>query len=140
MTKNTPVLMARVSLLAVCAVALITASGSPLASSSKSEINDVFGPPMLTADSRPVRTDIEHERESSQPAISDNWIMTQVKARLLAEDDIDGLDVNVSASDGDVVLAGIVPSMKGRERAILIAHRVEGVQSVNAKALVVEEH
>lgn len=136
MTKN---ILVRVSLLPVCAVALITASDSLLASPSRSDTNGLFGRALLTADSRTVKSAIEHKHESSQPEISDSWIMTQVKARLLAEDDIDGLDVNVSASGGDVVLAGIVPSTKGRERAILIAHRVDGVQSVNAKALVVEE-
>lgn len=67
--------------------------------------------------------------------ISDGWITTQVKTKLLADDEIEGLDINVSTTDGRVVLAGLVPSEKIRDKVIVTAHRVEGVHSVNAKAL-----
>jgi osmotically-inducible protein OsmY len=72
-------------------------------------------------------------------AISDGWITTQVKTRLLADDEIKGLDINVSTSDGQVVLAGLAPSEEIRDKIIVIAHRVEGVHSVNARALQVED-
>ena len=55
-------------------------------------------------------------------AISDGWITTQVKTRLLR-----------------VVLAGLVPSEKIRDKIIVTAHHVEGVHSVNARALQVED-
>ena len=72
-------------------------------------------------------------------AISDSWITTQVKTRLLADDEIKGLDINVSTTDGRVVLAGLAPSEKIRDKIIVTAHRVEGVHSVNARALQVED-
>lgn len=72
-------------------------------------------------------------------AISDGWITTQVKTRLLADDEIKGLDINVSTTDGRVVLAGLVPSEKIRDKIIVTAHHVEGVHSVNARALQVED-
>lgn len=68
-------------------------------------------------------------------AISDGWITTQVKTRLLADDEIEGLNINVSTTDGQVVLAGLVPSEEIRDKIIVTAHRVEGVHSVNARAL-----
>lgn len=77
--------------------------------------------------------------EQAGEAISDGWITTQVKTKLLADDAIKGLDIEVSTDNGQVVLAGLVPSESVREKAILEAHRVRGVHSVNAKALVVEQ-
>lgn len=71
--------------------------------------------------------------------ISDGWITTQVKTRLLADSEIEGLDINVSTDDGRVVLAGLVPSERIRDKVIVTAHRVRGVHSVDARALQVED-
>lgn len=76
--------------------------------------------------------------EEAGEAVSDGWITTQVKTKLLADDEIKGLDINVSTTDGRVVLAGLAPSEKIRDKIIVTAHRVEGVHSVNARALQVE--
>ncbi|MFZ5655245.1 MAG: BON domain-containing protein [Pseudomonadota bacterium] len=77
--------------------------------------------------------------EAAGEAISDGWITAQVKARLLADEDTDGMTIEVSTADGEVTLAGLVPSRAVRDEAILIAHRVQGVQSVNATALQVRQ-
>ena len=77
--------------------------------------------------------------EDAGEAISDGWITTQVKTKLLADDEIEGLEIEVSTDNGQVALAGLVPSDKVRDKVIVTAHRVEGVHSVNAKALLVED-
>lgn len=76
--------------------------------------------------------------EEASEAISDGWITTQVKTRLLADDEVDGLEIDVSTADGQVSLAGLVPSEAVREKVILLAHRVDGVHSVSVQALQIE--
>jgi len=124
---------------AIAVSGAIVVSGVHLVSAAEPRIDGTIGRALLTADSRTASADIERADEESGKAISDSWITTQVKARLFADDDIGGLNINVSTSGGDVALAGIVPSDAVRERAILIAHRIDGVHSVNARALAVEE-
>jgi osmotically-inducible protein OsmY len=73
--------------------------------------------------------------ERSEDVMSDSWITTQVKTKLLADETIKGLDVNVSTKNGEVVLAGLMPDEATRDKAVLLAGQVKGVTSVNAEAL-----
>lgn len=76
--------------------------------------------------------------ERSGEVMSDSWITTQVKTKLLADDKIKGLDINVSTKDGEVALAGLVPDEATREKAAFLAGSVEGVTTVNTEALEVD--
>ncbi len=73
--------------------------------------------------------------ERSDDVISDSWITAQVKTKLLADGDIKGLNINVTTQNGEVILAGLMPDETVRERAISLAREVDGVSSVNTKAL-----
>lgn len=68
-------------------------------------------------------------------AAGDTWITTKVKAQLLADDMVKGLDIDVSTQAGVTALSGVVPTEAVRERAIAIATKVEGVKSVDARNL-----
>ena len=72
--------------------------------------------------------------ESNQP-MSDTWITTKVKAGLLAESDVSGLDISVETANGTVSLSGDVDSQAQIDRATAIARDIEGVRSVYAKQL-----
>ncbi|GMV69543.1 MAG: hypothetical protein AMXMBFR76_19820 [Pseudomonadota bacterium] len=87
-----------------------------------------MNPQTVTAKAKEVAEEGEH-------AAGDAWITTKVKAQLLADSDIKGLDINVSTKDGVVTLAGMVPSKMVRDKAISIAKGVKGVKSVNSDAL-----
>lgn len=77
--------------------------------------------------------------EDTGEKFSDGWITTQVKSRLLADDEVKGMDINVSTRNGEVILAGLVPSREMHDKVVLITHRVEGVRGVNTQALQTEE-
>lgn len=73
--------------------------------------------------------------ERSDDVMSDSWITAQVKTKLLADDDIKGLNVNVTTKNGEVVLAGLMPNEATRDKAVMLASEVDGVNTVNTKAL-----
>jgi len=87
-----------------------------------------MNPQTATAKVKKAASEGEH-------AAGDAWVTTKVKAQLLADSDIKGLDINVSTKDGVVTLAGLVPSKTVRDKAIAIAQGVKGVKSVNSEAL-----
>lgn len=60
----------------------------------------------------------------------DAWITTKVKAALLKETQMEGLDVSVETVRGTVVLSGNVSSEEQIRQAELIAVNIEGVKSV----------
>lgn len=76
------------------------------------------------------------QTESERP-MSDAWITTKVKAALLAESDVSGLDITVETANGTVSLSGDVETRAQIDRATAVAREIEGVRSVDAKQLVV---
>lgn len=61
--------------------------------------------------------------------ISDTWITTKVKAKLIATDDVDASQIKVVTENGTVYLMGIVKPEEA-EAAASIASTTDGVQSV----------
>lgn len=76
--------------------------------------------------------------EESQSPVSDSWITTKVKTQLLANDEIKGMDINVSTTNGVVTLAGVLDSQAQVDAAIAVAKGVEGVKNVDTRALKVK--
>jgi len=76
------------------------------------------------------------QTESDQP-MSDTWITTKVKAALLADGDVSGLDITVETANGTVSLSGDVDSRDQIDRATAIARDIEGVRAVDTKQLAV---
>lgn len=62
---------------------------------------------------------------------SDAWITSTVKTKLLADDKVGGLNIDVDTSSGMVTLTGTVSSAAERNRAIQVAKGTEGVKGVN---------
>jgi hyperosmotically inducible protein len=62
--------------------------------------------------------------------ISDMWITSDVKMRLIADDRTPGLDVNVDTMGGKVTLFGTVPSQTAKTAAEEDAKKVSGVTTV----------
>jgi osmotically-inducible protein OsmY len=59
----------------------------------------------------------------------DLWITSKVKAQLVNEKDIDGLNVKVTTEDSEVFLMGLLDKNEA-DRAVEIARRVNGVSRV----------
>lgn len=75
--------------------------------------------------------------DSSQP-VSDTWITTKIKADFLADDDIKGLDINVSTTNGVVSLAGLLDTQALVDKAVAVAKGTRGVTGVDSTALKVK--
>ena len=65
--------------------------------------------------------------------LEDAAITSSTKARLLADERINGLEVNVDTYEGVVTLHGHTETRNDRARAIEIASGVKGVRSVTSK-------
>lgn len=72
--------------------------------------------------------------ESEQPG-TDTWITTKVKADLLVTDGVEGTKINVSTTNGVVTLAGVLDDESQVSKAIEVARGIEGVVSVDSRAL-----
>ena len=69
--------------------------------------------------------------------IDDAWITSKVKAQLIADEDIAGLEINVETKDNRVHLIGDVPNAEVRAEAVRIAQTTQGVAGVDASRLIV---
>jgi hyperosmotically inducible periplasmic protein len=69
--------------------------------------------------------------------LSDTWIAAKVDSTLLWTSGVDGLDIDVEARDGKVMLKGPVDSEWERELAIELAQNIRGVKQVDASGLVI---
>jgi len=67
---------------------------------------------------------------ASANPVSDAWITTKVKVRLIRNPGIAPLNVNVDTRDGFVTLLGTVTTEDGKREAARQAMRVDGVTSV----------
>jgi osmotically-inducible protein OsmY len=70
--------------------------------------------------------------ERTARAASDSAITTKVKAGLVAEPDLSGMEIAVDTEQGVVMLSGFVESKAEADRAVQLAKSVEGVTSVKS--------
>jgi hyperosmotically inducible protein len=77
-----------------------------------------------------IKASANNDRIKTGKFIDDAWITAKIKALLLKEDGIKGLDVNVDTHEGLVQLAGWVNNPTQAARAETIALGVEGVKGV----------
>jgi hyperosmotically inducible protein len=89
----------------------------------------VWSPFQALADEYPV-SQIEADRTLGQ-IIDDATITTRIKTALLADNEVNGLRINVDTLDGNVVLTGAAESDAQIHHAGELAAHVEGVQSVD---------
>jgi osmotically-inducible protein OsmY len=64
-------------------------------------------------------------------AVSDAWITSATKLRLLANSETPALDINVDTQDARVTLFGVVPTAAAKATAEAEARKVNGVKGVN---------
>ena len=69
--------------------------------------------------------------EGAGEFVKDSAITTQIKAKILAAENIDSMQIKVDTDkNGVVVLTGAVKSEAEKEKVHNIAHSVDGVQKV----------
>jgi len=72
----------------------------------------------------------ERAGDRSARAASDTAITTKVKAGLVAEPDLSGMQIEVDTKGGVVMLSGVVASKAEADRAAKVAKSIDGVTSV----------
>ena len=77
-----------------------------------------------------VKANANNDRLKATKFVDDAWISAKVKALLLKDEQVKGLDVNVETHKGMVQLSGWVNSPTQIALAEKIAHSVEGVKGV----------
>jgi hyperosmotically inducible periplasmic protein len=69
--------------------------------------------------------------QQTATAIDDAQIVTKVKSKLAADDEIKALSIDVDSKDGMVTLTGTVPSDAAKDRAADIVKNTEDVKGVD---------
>jgi hyperosmotically inducible protein len=76
---------------------------------------------------------VEKKLDAAGQALDDTSITAKVKAKLVADDQLKALDIQVDTKQGEVTLEGTAPSEAARDSATRIAMEVGGVKTVNNK-------
>jgi len=107
--------------------------------------SEVEGPSRLTDRElwNEIDTDAAHAKDDSKTGVkqslSDAWITTAAKMRLLANDKTPALQINVDTDHGIVTLFGVVPTADAKKVAEIETAKVSGVHSVINALQVVPE-
>lgn len=130
----------RLSLIALCSGALLMAACSDAApektagqkldaavAESKAQAAE------MEAKAKNMGEKVEQKLDAAAQAMDDTAITAAVKAKLVADDSVKALDVQVTTLGGQVTLEGTAPTAVARETATRLALSVEGVKSVNNK-------
>lgn len=85
----------------------------------------------IRRESAEAKSDIATAANQAGDKMKDASITTKVNAELARDNDLSALKINVDTAGGNVVLRGSAPNAAARDRATLIAQRVEGVLTVD---------
>ena len=79
---------------------------------------------------------VEQKTDQAVQSVDDAAITATIKGKLVADDELKAIDINVDTDGGVVTLTGAAPSAAAVERATTIAKAVDGVSNVNNKLTV----
>ncbi len=88
------------------------------------------GPPKAKEKSAATAGKTESRLDRLEKEISDAWITTKVQSKYYLDDDVKGLQINVTTTGGVVTLTGKVGSAAEREQALSLAKSTDGVKQV----------
>jgi osmotically-inducible protein OsmY len=71
--------------------------------------------------------------------IDDSNITTQVNAIIVKDQDAQYLKIDVSSTNGEVVLAGFIHDRKAEDRIVAKIRQINGVKSVNSNLKIEEK-
>jgi len=82
-----------------------------------------------------LKSDVAVAADTTTEVVTDSWISTKVKSKLLADTLTQGTAMKVTTKDHVVFLKGTVASQAERNQAIKLAGETKGVVRVNARKL-----
>lgn len=77
------------------------------------------------------------ENRSTQETLNDQYVVSSIKTKLIANQEVSGLDINVDSFKGVVTLRGALRTQKEINTAIRIAKDTSGVSEVVSKLALV---
>jgi 3-oxoacyl-ACP reductase-like protein len=86
-------------------------------------------PPVSTAPAPMPSTDAAPSTTMGEK-VDDTVVTTKVKAALLADDTVKGMDISVKTVGGEVQLTGVVDNQMQMDRAVEVAKGIEGAARV----------
>lgn len=95
------------------------------------EVNNLIG--LSAPDSNTTKLEVDGRK--TEPAVSDGWITSKVKASLVLNRSLDGININVTTKGGIVSLTGEVITSVDKSKAIELARNIRGVRGVDADLL-----
>lgn len=91
---------------------------------------DVLADREIVADEAKASATPPSSEGSTKQAISDMWITTATKSRLMVDSETPAMDINVDTDGGVVTLFGVVPTEAAKKAAEADAKKVSGVKAV----------
>jgi osmotically-inducible protein OsmY len=88
------------------------------------------------ADRREIRERAVTAGAKAEATLEDAAVTTAIKSKLLADQTVSGMKIDVDTRDGVVTLTGQVASAAAKEHAIAIAQLTEGVRRVEDRLTV----
>ncbi|MBF0215217.1 MAG: BON domain-containing protein, partial [Magnetococcales bacterium] len=98
--------------------------------SSQAEIDSAIAIAKNTRGVVKVHSELKVQHATFGELTKDAWFTNEVKIRLLADEQVRGLDIHVETTKGVVYLTGTAQSTAERNRAVEIARQVSGVREV----------
>ncbi len=112
-----------------------TASSSKAKLLAEKKASSIDG--VKSVDNNLVTPDSSKSVDKTKEVVSDSWITTKVKSDILADSVTKGFDVNVTTTDGVVVLKGTLKNQDAIDHVKDIAGKIDGVKGVDISALYV---
>ena len=91
------------------------------------------------AEQRDARETAETVGTTAEARLEDGAVTAAVKAKLLADQTVSGMRIDVDTRDGVVTLTGTAASAAARERANELARTTEGVTRVDDRLSVAQQ-
>ena len=83
-----------------------------------------------TSRTQSTRSSAPSDRGAASSRPADSTLTAKVKAKLLSDDLLNALKIDVDTQDGTVYLSGVVDTADQKRKAVQIAKNTEGVQRV----------
>ncbi|MBL7661273.1 BON domain-containing protein [bacterium] len=81
---------------------------------------------------------LAQDDRSTKETVKDQYLVSAIKTKLLANSKTPGMDINVDSYKGKITLRGALMSQDEVDQALSIARNTDGVTEVESKLVVVQ--
>lgn len=81
---------------------------------------------------------VSQEDRTAEETLQDQYLVTSIKTKLIANQEVSGLDINVDSHKAVVTLRGALRTQREINTALDLAKTTPGVRSVESKLVIVQ--